>query len=128
MTSVLRRFLILGGAFFLSGCQFGTYVVGTVTDLLSHRPITNATVRLFSSKAPVSQAGCFAIDGTTREPLEFGVSAPGYKPVVIKAAPGAYRVTVTLVLESGLGESKVAVHEISRERYHEMARNCPVFT
>lgn len=131
MKSSLSRISLLSAPFFLSGCCYfvpchpGTYIAGTVTDAVSHRPISNAAVRLYRYKVHTALSGCFALGGPDALPFEFGVSAPGYKPIVVKAVPGSYRTTVTLIPERSTGESNSEAREISRERYAEISGSCP---
>ena len=94
-------------------------------DGLSKRSISKATVRLYYYETPTAPSGCFALGGADALPFEFGVSAPGYKPMVGKAVPGFYRATVTLMPEGSAGESVSEVSKISRDRYKELSRGCP---
>ena len=100
------------------------YVAGTVTDAVSHRPVSNAVVRLYSYKARSTQSGCFALGGADALPFEFGVSAPGYKPTVGKAIPGWHWATVELVPEDRPGASKSESRELSHNRYNELSSGC----
>jgi len=88
------------------------------------RPIANASVRLYHYEARTSQSGCFAFGGADALPFEFGVSAPGYKPVVVEAVPGLHQARVTLMPESGTGRSASKVIEISQDRYDELSKAC----
>jgi hypothetical protein len=116
--------LLLGGCCYFAPCHFGTRIAGTVTDAVSHRPIPGAAVRLYYYETKTSQSGCFALGGADALPFEFGVSAPGYKPVVIKAVPGFYSAAVALVPDDGPGTSSADTRGISQERYAELSRDC----
>ena len=105
-------------------CHPATYIAGTVTDAVSHRPIPNAVVRLYFYEASTANSGCFALGGTDALPFEFGVSAPGYKSIVAEAVPGSYLATVTLVPEGGAGASSSESRELTQERYAELSRSC----
>lgn len=96
-----------------------------MTDAVSHQTISNATVRLYHYKTQTALSGCFALGGADALPFEFGVSAPGYESVVIKAVPGSYQATVALVPKGGVGKSSPVVREISRDQYTELSRSCP---
>jgi hypothetical protein len=122
--SLLIAPFLLGGCCYFAPCHFGTHMAGTVTDAESHRPIPGAAVRLYHYEARTAQSGCFALGGADALPFEFGVSAPGYRPVVMKAVPGVYSATVALAPEHGIGASHVETSEISRERYGELSRSC----
>jgi hypothetical protein len=130
MQSSLGRISLLLTPLFLSGCCYftpchrATYIAGTVTDAISHRPISNAVVRLYHFEARTSPSGCFALGGADALPFEFGVSAPGYKSIVVGAVPGSYWATVTLVPEGSAGASTSEPRELSQERYAELSRNC----
>ena len=100
-------------------------MAGTVTDAVSHQPVPNAAVRLYHYETSTAQSGCFSLGGADALPFEFGVSAPGYKPMVAEAVPGSYHATVTLVPEGSSGQSSSKVSEISRDRYAELSRSCP---
>ena len=99
-------------------------MAGTVMDGQSGQAIANAVVRLYHHETHTIPSGCFALGGADALPFEFGVSAPGYKTVVIKAVPGTYQALVTLVPEDSLGESAVKADKISREQYAELALGC----
>jgi len=99
-------------------------MVGTVEDGVSKQPIPNASVRLYHYEARTFESGCFALGGADALPFEFGVSAPGYKPLVVEAVPGSYQATVTLMPESAAGQSASKVIEISQERYVELSGGC----
>lgn len=114
----------LGGCCHFAPCHYGTYIAGTVTDAVSQRPIPDAEVRLYNDKTRTAPSGCFALGGPDALPFEFGVSAPGYQPLVVQAVPGAYRSSVTLVPEEDSGNSRSEVTRISRERYTELAKHC----
>ena len=92
---------------------------------MSRQAIPNATVRLYHYDTHTAPSGCFAVGGADALPFEFGVSAPGYEPVVVEAVPGSYQATVTLVPEGGAGKSNSEVREISKDRYAELSRSCP---
>ena len=117
--------LLLSACCHFAPCHFGSYIAGTVSDAASHRPISNAAVRLYHYQKRTADSGCFALGGPDALPFEFGVSAPGYKPIVVKAVPGSYWAAVTLVPEGETAESRSEAHEISRERYGEFSRSCP---
>jgi hypothetical protein len=122
--SLLVALLFLGGCCYFVPCHPATYIAGTVTDAVSHRPIANADVRLYFYDARTAHSGCFALGGADALPFEFGVSAPGYKSAVVKAIPGSYWATVTLMPENGVGKSNSEAREISPEKYAEFSRNC----
>ena len=105
-------------------CHPATYMVGTVTDAVSHRPISDAVVRLYFYEIRTARSGCFALGGADGLPFEFRVSAPGYKPLVAKAVPGSYRTTVMLISESNAGVSSSEPRAISREQYAEFSQGC----
>ncbi|MFJ1467335.1 carboxypeptidase-like regulatory domain-containing protein [Massilia orientalis] len=105
-------------------CHPATYIAGTVTDAVSHQPVSNAAVRLYAYKARTTPSGCFALGGADALPFEFGVSAPGYKPTIIKPVPGWYWATVELVLEDRPGTSKSGHHELAQDRYNELSSKC----
>jgi len=100
------RSVFIASLLFLGACQFGTRVAGSVTDAVSHRPISNATVRLYRYETNTAPSGCFSLDGTAAEPSEFSVSAPGYKPVVVNIVPGVYQASVTLVPDCTTGTAR----------------------
>ena len=131
MSLSLSKSLLLGIPLFLGGCCYftpchpGTYITGTVEDGVSKRAIANAAVRLYYYDARTSPSGCFALGGPDALPFEFGVSAPGYKPVAVEAVPGSYQATVTLIPEGSAGESTSDIREISRDQYTELSRGCP---
>jgi len=116
---------LLGACCYFAPCHPATYIAGEVTDAVSHRPISNATVHLYQYKVRTTLSGCFALGGADALPFEFAVSALGYKPIVIKAVPGSYRALVTLVPEGNSGNSNSEASEISQERYAEFSRACP---
>ena len=124
-TGLLVLPLLLGGCCSFAPCHSGTYIAGVVTDSVSHQAIPKASVRLYYYEAHTSPSGCFALGGPDALPFEFGVSAPGYMPVVDKAVPGSYQVTVALTPEGMAGASTSTHSEISRERYSELLRECP---
>jgi hypothetical protein len=123
--ALLSAPFLLGGCCYFAPCHPATYIAGKVTDAVSHRPISNATVRLYHYEVRTALSGCFALGGADALPFEFGVSAPGYKPIVVKAVPGPYRATVTLIPEGNTGDSNSEAREISQERYAEFSRSCP---
>ena len=116
--------LLLAGCCQFSPCHYGTRIAGTVTDALTARPLPDAQVRLYYYATRTAPSGCFALGGADALPFEFGVSAPGYQPLVMKAVPGVYEAVVKLVPEGSAGSSRSEVTEISRERYTELAGNC----
>jgi len=116
--------LLLGGCCYFVPCHPGGYIVGTVEDGVSKQPVSNASVRLYHYEMRTSQSGCFALGGADALPFEFGVSAPGYKPVVVEAAPGSHQAKVTLMPENGTGRSASKVTEISGDRYDELSMAC----
>jgi hypothetical protein len=130
MKSSLARIWLLVTPLFLSACCYfmpchpGTYIAGTVRDAVSHRPISNAVVRLYFYEARTPDSGCFALGGPDALPFEFAVSAPGYKSMAVKAVPGSYWATVTLVPEGSAGASNSELREVSRERYAGFSRSC----
>ena len=95
-----------------------------VTDAVSHRPVPNAAVHLYSYKARTAQSGCFALGGADALPFEFGVLAPGYKSTIVKAVPGWYWATVELVPEDRAGSSHSETREVSEDRYDELSSRC----
>ena len=121
----LGLLLLLGGCCRLMPCHPGTYIVGVVADGVSSQPISGASVGLYHYKADSASSGCFALGGADALPFEFSVSAPGYEPIVVKAVPGSYQATVTLIPEGSSGDSTSTVREISQERYAELSRSCP---
>jgi hypothetical protein len=116
--------LLLGGCCYFLPCHPATYTAGFVIDGVSKQAIPKATVRLYYYETHTAPSGCFALGGADALPFEFGVSAPGYKPVVVKAVPGFYRATVTLMPEGSGGESVSEFSEISRDRYTKLSRGC----
>jgi hypothetical protein len=129
--SSLSKVLLIGIPLLLSGCchftpcHLGTYISGTVTDAVSHQPVQDASIRLYNHEIRTAQSGCFSVGGPDALPFEFGVSAPGYKPIITKAVPGSYRATVTLVPEGSSGQSSSKISDISRDQYAELSRSCP---
>lgn len=125
------KIFLLGAALLLSACCYfvpchpATYTAGIVIDGVSKQAIPKATVCLYCYEAHTAPSGCFALGGHDALPFEFDVSAPGYKPVVIKAVPGFYRARVILMPENSAGESVAEVSEISRDRYTALSRGCP---
>lgn len=95
-----------------------------MTDAISHRPISNAVVSIYFYEAHTAHSGCFALGGADALPFEFGVSAPGYKSIVVKAVPGLHWATVTLVPEASPGASKSESRDLSQERYAELSKSC----
>lgn len=106
-------------------CHPGTYVAGFVTDSASGQAIPDAAVRLYHYQATTAASGCFALGGPDALPFEFGVSAPGYKPLVAKAVPGAYQATVSLSPLSAASSSSSTTVKVSREGYDQLSRGCP---
>jgi hypothetical protein len=117
--------LLLGGCCYFTPCHPGTYIAGAVTDSVSSQAIPNASIRLYHYETHSVASGCFALGGPDARPFEFGISAPGYKPVVVEATPGSYQATVTLAPVGSSGNSTSTIREISRERYAELSRGCP---
>lgn len=105
-------------------CHPATYIAGTVTDGVSHQPIADAAVRLYFHEVRTAHSGCFALGGADGLPFEFSVSATGYKSIVVKAIPGSFWATVTLVPESSAGASSWEPHELSQSRYAESSKSC----
>jgi hypothetical protein len=116
--------LLLGGCCYFAPCHPGTRIAGTVTDAVTQQPIGGAAVRLYYYETKTSQSGCFALGGADALPFEFGVSAPGYKPLVIKPIPGFYSATVALMPDSASGTSSIETREISQARYADLSRPC----
>lgn len=121
----LLSVLLLGGCCHFTPCHPGTYIVGTVEDGVSKQAVPNVAVRLYHHDSLTVPSGCFSIGGPDALPFEFRVSAPGYKPLAVKAAPGSYQATVTLFPEGSAGESASDLREISRDRYAELSQGCP---
>jgi hypothetical protein len=117
--------LSMSGCCYFVPCHPAGHVSGKVIDAVSRRAISNAAVRLYSYKARSTQSGCFALGGADVSPFEFGVSAPGYKPTTVKAAPGWFVATVELVPEDRPGVSKSEIREVSEDRYTELSGRCP---
>ena len=117
--------LLLSGCCYFTPCHRGTYISGTVTDAVTNQPIKSAAIRLYYYDTQSKPSGCFSLGGPDALPFEFGVSAPGYKPLVIKAVPGSYQSTVILVPSGSSGSSAASNREISREQsnYHGAAPN-----
>jgi hypothetical protein len=124
-SSMFIVLLSLSGCCYFVPCHPAGHVSGTVIDTVSRRPVSNAAVRLYSYTALSTQSGCFALGGADAFPFEFGVSAPGYKPTTLKAAPGWFVATVELVPEDRTGVSKSKIREVSEDRYTELSRRCP---
>ncbi len=129
MKSIFRALVVLASLLSLSGCQFGASVVGTVVDMLSGRPVANATVHFYHGDTMVSSSGCFAIR-RTMDDGEMGVtvSAPGYKPLLLRPAervPGSYEAIIQLMPESSMGESLGRIEKIAQAHYDVLARACP---
>jgi hypothetical protein len=130
VTFALTRIYLLLASLALSGCcnfmpcHSGGYVTGTVRDAVSHRPVSNAAVRLYSYKTRTAQIGCFALGGADSLPFELGVSAPGYKSTIVEARPGWYWATVELVPEDRPGTSKSEQRELSQDRYDALSSKC----
>ena len=117
--------LLLGGCCNFLPCHPGTYIAGDVMDGVSNQAIPDATVRLYHYETHSTASGCFALGGPDALPFEFGVSAAGYMPVVVKAIPGSYQATATLMPVGSSGNSTSTVRAISRDRYAELSRGCP---
>jgi len=130
LTSSHSKILLLGAVLLLGGCCYfvpchpAGYMVGTVEDGVSRQPISNASVRLYHYQAHTSQSGCFALGGADALPFEFGVTAPGYKPVLVEAVSGSHQAKVTLMPKSSTGHSASKLIEISRDRYAELSEDC----
>lgn len=116
--------LSLSSCCYFVPCHSAGYVTGTVTDAVSRRPVSNAAVRLYWYTARTTQSGCFALGGADALPFEFGVSAAGYKPTIVKAIPGWHRATVELVPEDRPGASTSESRELSRDQYNELSSRC----
>lgn len=131
MKICLSKLFLIGAVLFLGGCCYfvpchhATYTTGIVIDGISKQAINKADVRLYYYETHTAPSGCFALGGADALPFEFGVSAPGYKPLIAKAVPGFYWATVTLIPEGSGGESVSMFAEISREWYNELSRGCP---
>lgn len=121
----LGLLLLLGGCCRFMPCHPGTYITGVVMDGASKQSVPNASVRLYHYETHSETSGCFALGGADARPFEFGVSAPGYKPVVVEGTPGSYQATVTLMPAGSSGNSTSITTDISRERYAELSRSCP---
>lgn len=122
---MLLALLSLSGCCYFVPCHPGGYVSGTVIDAVSRRAVSNADVRLYSYRARSTQSGCFALGGADALPFEFGVSALGYKPTIVRAVPGWFVATVELVPEDRPGVSKSEILEVSEGRYTELSSRCP---
>ena len=116
--------MLLGGCCTFMPCHPGTYIAGGVTDGVTNRIIPGASVRLYHYEAQSASSGCFALGGPDALPFEFGVSSPGYVPAVVKAVPGSYQATVTLIPVGAAGKSTSTLREISRARYVQLSRDC----
>lgn len=116
--------LLLGGCCYLMPCHRSTYLVGTVRDGVTSQPVTSASIRLYHYETRSASTGCFAVGGPDGLPFEFGVSAPGYRPLVIEATPGSYDVAVKLMPLNSAVESASTAREITREQYTELSRSC----
>ncbi len=130
MKPIFRALVVLVGLLALAGCQFGASVVGTVVDMLSGRPVPNATVRFYRGEAMVSSSGCFAIRRTMDDgEMEVSVSAPGYKPLLLRPderVPGSYEAVVRLMPAGSTGESQGRLEKIAQAHYDVLARACPI--
>jgi hypothetical protein len=122
--SLLVAPLFLGGCCYFVPCHRASYIAGTVTDAVSHQPISDAAVRLYFYRTRTAHSGCFALGGADALPFEFGVSAPGYKSIVVEAISGSYWTTVVLMPENHSGTSTSKHHKISEEKYAEFSRAC----
>ncbi len=116
---------LIGGCCYFVPCHPANYTAGIVIDGVSRQAITEATVHLYYYETHTDPSGCFALGGADALPFEFGVSAPGYKPLVVKAVPGFHRAMVPLMPEGSGGESVSEFSEISYDRYSELSRGCP---
>jgi hypothetical protein len=116
--------LVLGGCCYFAPCHPAGRIAGDVTDALSHQPIPDATVRLYGYTTRTARSGCFALGGADALPFEFQVSAPGYRPMVIKAVSGFFAASVALVPEAGTAASHAELREVSPERYEELRGRC----
>lgn len=117
--------LLLGGCCYFGTCHQATYTTGVVIDGVSNQAIPEATVRLYYYETLTASSGCFSLGGADALPLEFSVSAPGYKSLVVKAVPGFYRATITLFPEGSGDDSVYEFNEISHDQYTELSRGCP---
>ena len=122
--SMMSASLFLGGCCAFIPCHYSDHMAGTVTDAVSRRPVPDAAVRLYYYQARTAPSGCFALGGADSLPFEFSVSAPGYKPLVIRPKWGKYLATVTLVPEGSAGESVLITRETSEKHYAEFSRRC----
>tara|TARA_B100000614_G_scaffold196189_1_gene177475 strand:+ start:46 stop:438 length:393 start_codon:yes stop_codon:yes gene_type:complete len=115
--------LLLSGCCYFVPCHPATYITGVVIDGVSNQAIPEAAVRLYYYQTHTTSMGCFSIGGADAPPFEFGVSAPGYKPVVVKAVRGFYRAKVVLMPESSVGESTSNFIEISHNQFTELSQS-----
>jgi hypothetical protein len=122
---LIKTSLLLSGCCYFAPCHPATYTAGMVIDSVSKQAIPKATVRLYYYETHTGPSGCFAIGGADALPFEFSVSARGYKPLVVKAVPGFYRATVSLMPEGSGDESVSESEEISHDRYIELSSGCP---
>lgn len=104
-------------------CDRFTSVAGVVKDGLSGQPVSSASVRIDEYETRSKASGCFTIGSVHSGPLQVGVSAASYEPVAIKAPPGTYLATVTLMPVGSSGGSSVTTG-ISRPQYAQFARDC----
>ncbi|WP_185814591.1 carboxypeptidase-like regulatory domain-containing protein [Xanthomonas sp. SS] len=116
---------MLAGCCHLVACHPATYIAGTAKDAITDQPIADAIVSLYGYETRSAASGCFQLGGPDALPFEFGVSAPGYKPVVIKPAPGSYEATVRLAPVGTSVTSTVTTNKLSQETYAELSRSCP---
>ena len=106
-------------------CHPGSYMYGVVTDGISGQPISNAAVRLYHYQTQTAPSGCFALGGADALPFELGISASGYKSVVVTAVPGSFKVAVTLEPVGNSTKSSATLSDISPEKYAELSQGCP---
>ena len=115
---------MLAGCCHLVACHPATYIAGTAKDAITDQPIADANVSLYGYETRSAASGCFQLGGPDALPFEFGVSAPGYKPVVVKPTPGNYEATVRLAPVGTSVTSTVTTSKLSQEQYAELARSC----
>jgi len=115
---------MLAGCCHLMACHPAAYIAGATKDAITDQPIADATVSLYGYETRSAASGCFQLGGPDALPFEFGASAPGYKPVVIKPAPGSYEATVRLAPVGTSVTSTVTTSQISQETYAELSRSC----
>jgi hypothetical protein len=125
LLTLLGATLVLGGCCYFFPCHPGTYIAGKVVDGVSKHAIANAAVHLYFYEASTAQSGCFALGGADGLPFEFGVSAPGYKSLVVPAHGGSYQATITLMPQGSTTKSTYQATSISSAQYAELSRGCP---